>query len=225
MTLSAYPNDTACAQALADALGRALAEALDKKPRVTLALSGGRSPRLVLPVLAGKALDWSRVDVTLVDERRVPATDAESNAGLVRDFFLDAGAAAATFFPLWTGALTGDDAVADAEARLSSVLPADIAYLGMGPDGHITSLFPAPTPAAFDRAGQRLMATEAPASPQGRISLTLDSLLQIPQLFLHVTGADKRHMFSEASRQAPTAAVPVSLLIHARPDLQVFACP
>lgn len=219
-----YPDDGACDAALAAALADALQKTLFEKPRVTLALSGGRSPARVLPLLAVQPVDWSRVDVTLVDERRVPIDDADSNAGMVRRHFIEAGADTATMHPLWTGKLSVAAALDDTNDRLKAVLPADIAYLGMGPDGHIASLFPQADPAAFDSAASSVIATEAPAAPHARISMTLRCILEMPRLFLHAGGADKRHVLEQAAAHPPSAAVPVSLLLHARPDLEVFVC-
>ncbi len=219
-----YPDDGACDAALAAALADALQKSLAEKPRVTLALSGGRSPARVLPLLAAQPLDWQRVDVTLVDERRVPIDDADSNAGLVRQHFIEAGANAATLHPLWTGTLSVAAALDDTNHRLKAVQPADIAYLGMGPDGHIASLFPAADPAAFESAISSVIATQAPAAPHARISMTLRCILEIPRLFLHAGSADKRHVLEQAAAHPPSAAVPVSMLLHARPDLEVFVC-
>lgn len=220
-----YPDAALCAAGLADALAETLDRLLSIKPRLTLALSGGRSPREVLPLLAAKPIDWSRVDVTLVDERRVPADHADSNAGLVQQWFLDKGAAAARFTPLWTETMPLADALSDTSRRLAPVLPTDIAYLGMGPDGHIASLFPAASVTAYEYADGPVIATKAPAEPAPRISLTLSTILKIPHLYLHVTGSEKAHVLAETSENPPTPAVPVSLLVHARPDLQVFTCP
>ena len=183
MKLFEFPDTATCAVALAGALAVVLERALAEQSRVTLALSGGRSPQTVLPLLAAIALDWQCVYVTLVDERRVAPDHADSNAGMVQRCFLEQGAAAATFLPLWTGKLAPDDAVTDAQARLSAVLPADIAYLGMGPDGHIASLFPTKNAAAFGGSNKQVILTEAPSPPHNRISMTLESLLQIPHLF------------------------------------------
>ncbi len=218
-----YPDAAACADGLSGALGKALAGVLGHKSRATLALSGGRSPQAVLPLLAAQALDWSRVDVTLLDERRVPANHEDSNAGMVRRFFLQRGAAAANFIGLWSGALPLPQARLDADKRLVAILPADVAYFGMGPDGHIASLFPAADVAAFEGGDGPVILSEAPAAPKQRISLTLTTLLATRQPFLHVSGADKAHILLQALDNAPTPGVPVSLLVHARPDLQVYA--
>jgi 6-phosphogluconolactonase len=205
------------------ALGDAVADVLADKSRATLALSGGRSPQAVLPLLAAQAIDWSRVDVTLIDERCVGPDDDASNAGMVRAHFLDRGAAAARFVPLWSGQHATEPAAMAAGKNLNGILPADIAYFGMGADGHIASLFPAAEVAAFESADSTAILSEAPAPPRERISLTLTALLASRRPFLHVSGGAKVHVLSEALQNPPTPAVPVSLLVHARPDLQVFA--
>ena len=220
-----YPDAAACAEALADALAAALSRTLSEKPRTTLALSGGRSPVAVLPLLAAKPLDWSRVDVTLVDERRVPPDHEDSNAGMVRRCFLERGAQAAGFVPLWTGTMPLDQALDAASAKLAPILPCEVAYLGMGPDGHIASLFPAADAAAFESPAAPVIQSEAPSAPRGRISLTLRELLRIRHLFLHVSDTEKSDVLEQAAGHPPNPAVPVSLLVHKRPDIKIFACP
>ncbi|MGJ3259932.1 MAG: 6-phosphogluconolactonase [Rhodospirillales bacterium] len=218
-----FPDAADCAQALAEALAHAVFETLQTQPRATLALSGGRSPEAVLPVLAAKPLDWARVDVTLVDDRRVPEADPASNAGLVRRLFLDAGAGAAAFHPLWTEGTDMADVLADTDSRLTPLWPADVAYLGMGPDGHVASLFPADDAAAFENGDFGVIYSEAPSAPHRRIGLTMVKLIEIESIFLHVTGAAKIRTLEDAVNGGPTPALPVSLLLHARPDVEVFA--
>lgn len=213
-----FPDNDSCAAALADALGAAVSEVLLSKPRATLALSGGRSPEKVLPLLAAKDIEWARVDVTLVDDRRVDIEDPASNAGLVKRCFLDQGATAARFIPLWTDEIDLDD------AHLKSVLPVDVAYLGMGPDGHIASLFPAEDRNQFERDGFAVISGEAPSAPHGRISLTFSELMKISKICLHVTGAAKIQVLEQALSNPPTPRLPVSLLLDARPDTDAFVC-
>lgn len=218
-----YPDADACADGLAVALGAAVVDVLANKPRATLALSGGRAPLAVLPLLAALVLDWSRVDVTLIDDRRVPVDHEHSNAGLVQRSFLQRGAGMANFIGLWNDGLPLPQARLDADRRLASFLPLDVAYFGMGPDGHIASLFPAADVAAFERGDGSVILTEAPAMPRERISLTLTALLASRFPFLHVNGREKAHVLSQAVENAPTPGVPVSLLVHARPDLEIHA--
>src|SRR3546814_12211050 len=61
-----------------------LGDAIAQRGVAAIALSGGRSPRPVLEALAGAALDWDKVIVTLVDERWVEPDHADSNERLVR---------------------------------------------------------------------------------------------------------------------------------------------
>ncbi len=213
-----FPDPESCAAALADALGAAVVETLDQKARATLALSGGRSPEKVLPLLAAKDIEWARVDVTLLDDRRVDIEDPASNAGLVKRCFLDRGATEARFIPLWTDDMDLDD------GHLKPVLPVDVAYLGMGPDGHIASLFPADDRNQFERDGFAVISSEAPSAPHGRISLTLSELTKISKICLHVTGTAKIDTLEQALSIPPTPRLPVSLLLDARSDVEVFIC-
>ena len=98
--LHEHANAAAAAQAQAEAVAEALQQALAAKGRAVLAVSGGKSPIAFFEALSQIDLDWANVGITLVDERIVPTTHADSNTGLVRQFLLKNQAAAASWIPM-----------------------------------------------------------------------------------------------------------------------------
>jgi len=211
-----FSSSSDAAQALADAVSGALAAALDARGRASLVVSGGRSPIALFHCLREAAVDWSRVWITLADERWLPPTDPDSNAGLVEQHLLQGAAAAARFVPLWNGAATPAAAITERTAALAALpRPFDAVVLGMGEDGHTASLFPgaAGVEAALNPAGTALLAAiDPPAAPHPRLSLTLAALLGSRHLHLPLAGATKRVVYTRAladcdPRHLPVAAV------------------
>ena len=221
-----FENDAATA--LAENIAERLQQVLYFKTRAVLALSGGRSPQRVLPVLARAPMDWSAVDVTLSDERWVPPSDPASNAAMIERCFLAEGAVNANFLRLWTPNTPHAEGPVHADARLRSVtMPPDIIYLGIGEDGHAASLFPADTAAAFTASNGFTLATLAAASqaPQKRISLDLPTLLGAATIYLHFGGKAKAAVYQQALKMTtPSAALPLSLIVQSgHPDIRVFS--
>jgi 6-phosphogluconolactonase len=192
----------ALAKAVGDALNASLA-ASGAASRATLAVSGGTSPRAFLQALGGEPVDWRRVDVTLVDDRRVPETDPASNARLVRETLLgDAAqpAQSARFLPLVDVSSTLEANVAALNAAPARALP-DVAVLGMGEDGHTASLF-ADAPEWFhviDPAAERFVGVRPGNAPHARVSLSLGALTRIPRLFLQIAGPRKLDVLKAAT--------------------------
>src|SRR5271156_5698204 len=92
-----------------------------------LIVSGGKSPARFFELLSDMALDWTRVHVTLADERRVADDSPRSHAGLVRKKLLRSRAAVATFTPLAAARLPEDQELAAASARVANLpSPADV---------------------------------------------------------------------------------------------------
>jgi 6-phosphogluconolactonase len=181
-------------------------------------------------VLRDAELDWSRVGVTLTDERWVAADHVASNAGLVRREFLQSRAAAARFHPLHDGGDSIDAAVPGIWQSLSPLpRPFDAVVLGMGDDGHFASLFPLSPglSAALDPvAPPACVAMLAPTPPTSRISLNLAALLQTRRLFLFITGMHKRDLLLAAARRADDAPLPVAALLAQRvPMPEVYWAP
>lgn len=224
MTISEFEDESICARALAAEIAVILGMYLETSPQTTLALSGGRSPQAVLPVLAKVKIDWSKVNVTLVDDRWVPPEHGDSNTGMVQTCFCEQGAAAATFVPLWSDVSDPKDGIRAANNRLNTLpWPIDIAYLGMGPDGHIASLFPTANVSNLSAREGRLIAATSPKGTRHRISMDLPSILSSRTVFLHATGAEKRAVFERAKSSAPSPELPVSLLLHSgHEDLRVY---
>jgi len=198
---------------LAQAVSQPLAAALDADGGAVLAVSGGRSPVPLFHALREADLDWSRVLITLVDERCVAPGHADSNERLVREHLLAGRAAAARFAGLVRDPadIAGSVAAANAAAR-----PITVALLGMGEDGHTASLFPgAPELAAgLDPANPaHYLAVTPPHAPHARISLTLAALLRSRLLVLAIAGPAKRRVF-DAACAALTPDLPVSALVH-----------
>src|SRR5579863_5223186 len=138
MNIETFPTAEAAGQAAADAIIARLAPPGAKRLMVT----GGRGPGPVYDRLAAVDLDWSRVALTLSDDRFVPPSSPDSNERLVRERLLQGHAAAARFVPLKDAGPTPHDDAVRAEPAIRSLLPFDVSLLGMGDDGHIASLFP-----------------------------------------------------------------------------------
>ena len=213
-----------CAERLAGALG----EGISAGGKAMFAGAGGSTPSPIYRRLADADLDWSKVAVTLVDERHVPESSPDSNARLMRETLLTGRAAAARFIPLHHAAVTVDRAAAMAAKALQAEGPLDAVLLGMGEDGHICSMFPgSPTlktllttalePAVFGVPPGR----DGMAPPQERISLNIPYLARARRVVLALTGAKKRAVF-EAEAAGDPAVQPIAALIASGAPLEVL---
>lgn len=222
------PDAESGAAALAGALRDALSAAVAARGRAAFAVSGGRTPEAVFPRLAAVALDWKDVTVTLSDERWVPADHPDSNEGLARRLLLRGPARAAAFVGLHTGAATPWAGQAACEARLATLpQPFDAIFLGMGPDGHIASLFPGePALGIYPDCSSRCLACAGPAGSHPRMSLSPCMLLSSRQLFLMLAGPEKHAVYERAKQPGPVTELPVRLLLcQDKVPLTVFLTP
>lgn len=216
--LEIFPDASNMADAAAHAIEAQLAAGLAARRRASLVATGGRSPGPVYDRLKDADLDWSRVAVTLSDERHVDVDSPNANVGQLRERLLVGRAAKARYLPLTDYA----------EPALKLLMPFDAVLLGMGEDGHIASLIPG-SPAlaeAMDPAGKALVA-ESPegfgSPPLARITLTLAALLQSRAIFLLIAGEAKRQVIEGAFAGAD---LPVrSILDQDRVPVRIFWTP
>jgi 6-phosphogluconolactonase len=215
-----FETREAAALSLADALEVAARAALDAGRRARLALSGGTTPEGAYRALAARDLDWSRVDLALVDERWVDADDPASNEGLLRRAF--AAARAVTIHPMKTAHATPAEAVATLDAPYARLRPFDAVALGMGPDAHCASWFPGGIglAAALDPAGAATVAAiDAQAAPVSgahplRMTLTLPPVAEAGMVALLIFGDDKLATL-EAALGRPHLDAPIRAAVEA----------
>lgn len=225
----AFASAAEAARALAAAVAGQLNGALKARPQASLVVSGGRSPIAFFHCLRQMPVEWARVRISLADERWLPPRHPDSNACLVSEHLLQ-GAAAAQFVPLWNGAATPSQAVAERQQALRALpRPFDAVVLGMGEDGHTASLFPgaAGLAAALDPAGvDTLVAIDPPGAPYPRLSLTLAALLDSRQLYLPLSGDRKRAIYRQARDECRPLTLPVAaVLCQATVPVAVYLAP
>ncbi|MDP2764054.1 MAG: 6-phosphogluconolactonase [Brevundimonas sp.] len=215
----------ACAARLSDALSAALADG----GKAVFAGSGGSTPAPIYRRMARADLDWSRVAVTLIDERYVPETSAESNAALLKQTLLTGPAAAARFVPLFHPAVTVDRAAGLAAHALAAEGGRfDAVLLGMGEDGHICSMFPdSPTLKTLLSPALPPTVLGVPRGRDGaapgleRLSINLPYLMTARRVVLALTGPAKRDVFEREAAGDP-AVQPIAALIAAGVPLDVL---
>ena len=226
-----FNDGEAQAVALAQCIAAQLRIGVALRGRALLAVSGGSSPKAFFAHLALETLDWSQVQITLVDERWVPAQDPRANAGLVQSTLLQHAASAASFVPLYTGADTPEAGLVEATARINQLpLPFDAVVLGMGNDGHTASFFPHGDHLddALDMHNRAPVASmRAPGADVPRITLTLATLLETRALYLLITGARKRELLADAQLGLGAAQhYPIrAVLLQNRVPLDVYWSP
>jgi 6-phosphogluconolactonase len=162
--------------------------------------------------LAEADLPWDKVWITLVDERWVEPTHADSNERLVRENLLQGRARAANFIGLKVAGATATGSLRDAIVQLDHVPPPlSCVILGMGSDGHTASWFPRASNLADlldPNNSSPLAACEPVTAPHERITLTLPVVLGASEIILHITGDEKRAVLQRAAReQLPVAAI------------------
>jgi 6-phosphogluconolactonase len=202
--------------ALATDVANALQHHLRVKGSACLAVSGGSTPKLFFETLSRFDVPWSRITVTLVDERQVPETNPRSNAKLVRENLLQNSAAGAEFVPLFENP--------DAE----NIGTLDIVVLGMGSDGHTASFFPGGDnlgEALSPKTGKRIVKMSAPAADEPRLTFTLPALLDASLLCLHIEGQEKRDVLNQALAEGPVEAMPVRAVLRSKKPLTLYWCP
>lgn len=231
VTTHSFTDSQAQARALAERVAERLRNALSERDQALLAVSGGSTPKDFFERLSREKLDWTKVRVTLVDERWVPDSDERSNARLVESHLLQNAASRARLIPLYTGDATPETGLAEANARIDALpLPFDAVVLGMGDDGHTASFFPGGDhlAEALDLHGKaRVLPMHAPDAGEPRITLTLPTLLETRALYLLVSGEKKRDLLADArlglgaARDYPVRAV----LTQQRVPVAVYWCP
>ncbi|MBV8062233.1 MAG: 6-phosphogluconolactonase [Nevskia sp.] len=223
------PDPASLAAALARSVATDLQEAVRLRGAALLAVSGGNTPRAFLRTLSNEYLDWSKLTVTLTDERWVAPDDARSNAALVREHLLQGAAAAARFVPLYAQAADPESGLAEVAARLGALsLPFDALVLGMGLDGHCASLFPGgdhlEAALRYDTREQ-VLPMRAPAAPEPRITLTLPALVNTRRLYLHIEGLAKREILQLALGPGGESLPIGALLRRATEAAHLYWCP
>lgn len=202
MTLLRFAGVPALGEALVARTEAAAAAARARGSRLRVALTGGSAARTLYPLLAGARLDWSQVDLFYGDERCVPPDDPESNHRLALEAL---GRTGARFHPV-DGTLAPEAA---AQAYQAALPPLDVVHLGLGPDGHVCSLFPG-HPLLEERRRRVAALEDAPKPPPRRVTLTLPALAEAGSLWFLVTGEAKREAVREVLCE-PACRLPAAL--------------
>lgn len=187
--LSVMKNITIKQNIDAEGIAGWIAQRLETKLResrgpVAMTVPGGSTPFPIFEELVKYDLDFSRLLVWPGDDRIVSEDHPASNTGKIRALFEPVGAHVVTL------------------TIMEKVPHFAIAWLGMGGDGHIASLFPNTDPQVNDPAPIRQLTPDPlpPEAPFDRITLTIPALLDSDEVMFVIRGDDKREVFDQAMR-------------------------
>ena len=210
-----FPNRQAASAATASLVAATLTASIAEHGQASFLSSGGSTPAEMLDMLSHQALPWSQVTVGLVDDRFVPPEHPASNEGLLRRHLFQGAAIAAGFIPLWTADRPLEFAADDASTRYQPLIPADIALLGMGTDGHTASWFPGASTlkTALSPNAKHVVAMDATGCAVAgdhafRLTLSAPAIAQSKRAILLIFGEEKKSVFERAlTRSVETAPI------------------
>jgi len=216
--LYSFPTPADVIDPLATFILKAQKEAIDKKGKFTVALSGGSLPKMLRGLIGNKAVKWDLWHVFYADERVVPLDHPDSNHNLCKTLLFDKEGV--TIPEKNINTIKPDDPDSDydnidftnpseddlemlADAYESKLITAfaskdsvrfpvfDLILLGIGEDGHTCSLFPGPDSAISEGAGWVAYVKSSPKPPKHRITLTYPVLNHAARIAFVATGEGK----------------------------------
>ncbi len=229
MILKQYTNPVEVAEAIIQSVfveGTA-------KGKLTLAVSGGSTPKLLFELLAkeenSQCVHWSNLQLYWVDERCVPPTDKDSNYLMTYESLLkhvplkeeqihrikgkaqDVSEEAQRYTDLLCSNLVQEDG-----------LPIfDVIILGLGDDGHTSSIFPTEMHLLEERTPY--MPATNPYSGQKRVALTGQTILKAKRLLFHSVGESKRGVLQKIiSRDPESENYPSTYFFRHREDVELY---
>ena len=184
-----------------------LNSSIENEGSASLVISGGSSPIRIYEELSNIDISWSRVFLTLVDDRFVDPDHKDSNQKLLYNHFIKNKAKDIKFFPLTKNFLK----------KTNFKKPFDITLLGMGEDGHFASLFPdmINDNDAFDlNESPKILITPPQGNPYlPRITMNLSLIMKSINIVLLIKGKAKQDIFNKAKKDED---LPIHYLIKNR---------
>ena len=212
-----YDDLDEMAEAVAGDIGFIVESALDARGEALIAVPGGRTPLPIFERLAKAKLNWKKVTIVPTDERLVPMTSDQSNIRAIAQAFLAAGA---RVFPIGSDIADYKLAGNSANAKLADLkFPLDLAWLGVGADGHTASIFAGPDldealTAPKGRHAVGVMPDPMPADAAvPRVTLTRSAILSARTLLITITGEDKKAMLEGAIEDGQRSKLPIGRLL------------
>lgn len=220
-TIERYPDADALVAASGDRLVETIKAAIAARNEASVVLTGGGTGIGLLKRVGERSgeIDWSKVHVYWGDERFVPADDDERNDKQAREALLDQVGIPATNVHAMaaTDGEFGDDLDAAAEGYAQVLTETfgplgpefDVHLLGMGPEGHVNSLFP---DTAAVKETERLVVgvTDSPKPPPRRITLTIPAIRRSREVWLVVSGEGKADAVAAAVGGAKAVDIPAA---------------
>ncbi|KAA9394983.1 6-phosphogluconolactonase [Kocuria coralli] len=234
------------AERIAARVNEVLVEAQQQRGRASIALTGGSMGIAVVAALAASTRtgefvpDWSRVDLWWSDERFLPDGDLERNAQQAADVS-DRFALLVNLPPENVHVMgdsdrfnTPEEAAEDYIAELRAAARAenaegdfptfDVALLGMGPDGHVASIFPGREETQIEEP-TIIAVRDSPKPPPLRVSMTLPLISTANHVWYVVAGAEKAEAAGRLLKGTPALETPacgvsgrISTVLFATPD-------
>jgi 6-phosphogluconolactonase len=227
-TIVVHADAALLAEAAAARLVTRIVDAQAARGRAHIVVTGGGVGTATLKALAGTpardAVDWAAVDVWWGDERFLPSRDPDRNETQAREALIDhVPLDPARVHPMpAVGDPWGDDDVDTAAAAYADELRSqtrpeerlgvptfDVLMLGVGPDGHVASLFPE-HPALHEADRTVVGVRGAPKPPPVRISLTMPVIRSASEVWLLAAGGEKATAVALALSGAGEVAVPAA---------------